>query len=268
MRFAVDLAPLGDLADPRLLVRLAVAAERAGWDGVSTWDIIGTAFDARAADPWVALAAIAAATDRLRLITSVVVLPRRRPQLVAQAAATLDAASGGRLVLGVGAGGDPGDFTQFGESFEPTPRIARLDADVALIDGWLRGEGDLPVGPRPVQTPRPPIWVGGAKPGALRRAARWDGWIGVATTEDYGAMSLTPEDVAARVAVIGAERSALGRDDAPFDVALFAHSDPGDGAMVAGYADAGVTWWLESLSPARGPVDVLLARIEAGPPRS
>ncbi len=266
MQFAVDLAPLGDMADPRTLVRLAVAAEQAGWDGVSVWDVLGTAMTAAAADPFVALAGIAGATERLRLITSVVVLPRRRPQLVAQAAATLDALSGGRFVLGIGAGGDPADFTSFGEPFDDA-RIARLDEGASRIDAWLRGGGEAPVGPRPVQMPRPPIWVGGAKPGALRRAARWDGWIGVATPEDYSAMQLTPEDVAERVAAIGAERSVLGRDHEPFDVALFAHSAPGDEALVAAYGDAGVTWWLESLSPARGPMDELLARIEAGPPR-
>ena len=251
MQYAVDLAPLGEMADPRILVRLAVAAESAGWDGVSTWDVLGTAMGGAAADPFVALTAIAAATQRLRLITSVVVVPRRRPHLVAQAAATLDALSGGRLVLGIGAGGDPGDFTAFGEPFDAA-RVARLDEDAARIDRWLRGDGEVPVGPRPVQSPRLPIWIGGGRPGALRRAARWDGWIGVATTEDYGAMALTPQDVAERVATIGAERSVLGRDQ----------------AMVATYGETGVTWWLESLSPARGSLESLFARIEAGPPRA
>jgi alkanesulfonate monooxygenase SsuD/methylene tetrahydromethanopterin reductase-like flavin-dependent oxidoreductase (luciferase family) len=267
MLFAVDLAPLGEMGDPRILVRFAIAAERAGWDGVSTWDVLGTAMNAAAADPFVALSAIAAATERLRLILSVAVLPRRRPQLVAQATATLDALSGGRFVLGIGAGGDPGDFTEFGESFDTAERVARLDADAARIDAWLRGEGVVPVGPAPIQSPRPPIWVGGAKPGALRRAARWDGWIAVAAAEDYGALTLSPEDMAERVTMIGAERSRLGRDAEPFEVALFAHSQPDEAGMVGGYAAAGVTWWLESLSPARGPLDALLARIEAGPPR-
>ncbi len=268
MQFAVDLAPIGEMGDPRLLVRLAVAAERAGWDGVSTWDVLGTAMNATAADPFVALAAIASATEQLRLITSVVVLPRRRPQLVAQAAATLDALSGGRLVLGIGAGGDPDDFAAFGESFDTAARVARLDEDAIRIDAWLRGDGQPPVGPRVVQSPRPPLWVGGGRPGALRRAARWDGWIAVATGEDYATLLLSPEDLAERVATIGAERSRLGRDSEPFDVALFACSQPGEAAMVASYGNAGATWWLESLSPARGPVSTLLARIEAGPPRA
>ena len=265
MQFAVDLAPLGEMADPRLLARLAMAAERSGWDGVSTWDVLATTMGG-AADPFVALAAVASATERLRLITSVVVLPRRRPQLVAQAAATLDLLSGGRLVLGIGAGGDPSDFTAFGESFDAPARAARLDADAEQIDRWLRGAGEVPVSPPPVQAPRPPMWIGGAKPGALRRAARWDGWIAVATAEDYATMLLSPEDLAAKIAVIAAERSALDRDGLPFDVALFAHSEPGDEAKVAAYGHAGVTWWLESLSPVRGSLAALEARIEAGPP--
>ena len=91
-------------------MRLAVAAEAAGWDGLCTWDSLGVSMGTVAPDPFLALAAVASATTRLRLILSVVALPRRRPQLVAQSAATLDRWSGGRLVLGVGSGGDPGDF--------------------------------------------------------------------------------------------------------------------------------------------------------------
>ena len=85
MRYAVDVAPLGELADPLAIVRLARAAEGAGWDGLSIWDVLGAGMQAPAADPFVALAGVAAATERLRLIVSVAALPRRRPQLVAQA---------------------------------------------------------------------------------------------------------------------------------------------------------------------------------------
>ena len=88
MRCAIDVAPLGDLADPHAIVRLAVAAEAAGWDGVSTWDSLGVSMGAAAPDPFVTLAAVASATTRVQLILSVVALPRHRPQLVAQAAAT------------------------------------------------------------------------------------------------------------------------------------------------------------------------------------
>ena len=279
MRFAIDLAPLGELADPRAMVRLAVAAERAGWDGVSTWDSLGVSMDAAASDPWVDLAAIASATDRLALILSVVALPRRRPQLVAQAAATLDRWSGGRLVLGIGAGGDPGDFERFGEPFDAPARIAAMDEGLGLVDRWLRGEtadhegpafaarGVGGLGPRSVQRPRPPIWIGGTKAGALRRAARWDGWIGIATSEDGARLELSPEAFRAQVNRLGAERAAAGRERSPFDVALFAFSEPSEQELVGAYAAAGATWWLESLSPMRGDLETLLARVSAGPPR-
>ena len=197
MRYALDVAPFGDLSDPLTLVRLAEAAEAAGWDGFSTWDTLGLAMDSVAADPFVALAGVAAATERLALLASVIVLPRRRPQLVAQAAATLDRLSGGRLVLGVGAGGDRPDYEAFGEDWTSAVRVARMDEAVEIVDAFLRGESvthagpDFPIdgvgiGPRPAQQPRPPIWMGAFRPGGIRRAARWDGWIAVTTADDPG----------------------------------------------------------------------------------
>jgi len=277
MRYAIDIAPLGELSDPHAIVRLAVAAEAAGWDGLSIWDSLGVSIGTSAPDPFVALAAVASATTRLRLIASVIALPRRRPQLVAQSAATLDRWSGGRLVLGVGSGGDSGDFLSFGEPFEPKERAAMMDESLVLVDAFLRGqtvhhEGptwivrDSAVGPRPIQQPRPPIWLGGMKPGALRRAARWDGWIGIAVSEDGSAMVLSPEAFGGMVDRLHAERAVAGRTDAPFEVALFGFSEPGERDLVARYGDAGATWWLESLSPLGGSVERLLERIEAGPP--
>jgi alkanesulfonate monooxygenase SsuD/methylene tetrahydromethanopterin reductase-like flavin-dependent oxidoreductase (luciferase family) len=278
MRYAIDVAPLGELADPRAIVRLAVAAEAAGWDGLSTWDILGVAMDVEAADPFVALAAVAAATERLRLIASVIVLPRRRPQLVAQAAGTLDRLSGGRLVLGIGAGADPGDFLAFGDPFEAPQRIRRMDEAADIVDALLRGrriarpagdEGvkDVAVGPRPVQQPRPPIWLGGMRPGAIRRAARWDGWIAVAVSEDGSSMELEPDAFGEMVKRLHRERVALGRLGEAVEVALFGFSKPAEADPVALYEDAGATWWLESLSPLRGSFGQLLERVEAGPPR-
>ena len=266
MRYAIDIAPLGDLADPAAIVRLAVAAERAGWDGFSTWDSLGVSMGTEAADPFVTLAAVASATERLRLIASVVVLPRRRPPLVAQAAATLDRWSAGRLVLGIGAGGDPGDFTSFGEPFEAPERMARFDQAAVLVDEYLRRAGGTSVGPQPVQQPRPPIWLGGMRPGALRRAARWDGWIAIAATDDGSAMNLSPAAFRAMVVRLEGERTTAGRADTSFDIAVFGLSEPSGADEVAAFGAAGATWWLESLSPLRGSFDALLARIEAGPP--
>lgn len=278
MRYAIDIAPLGELADPAAIVRLARAAEEAGWDGLSIWDSTGVSMGTASADPFVALAGVAGATDRLRLIASVVALPRRRPQLVVQAAATLDRLSGGRLVLGVGAGGDPGDFAAFGEPVEAAARISLFDEAIELVDALLRGatvhhDGpayivrDVAVGPRPVQQPRPPIWVGGMRPGALRRAARRDGWVGIAVADDGSGINLPPEAFGRMVERVTAERAALGRASEPYDVAVFALAEPPGADLARAYAEAGATWWLESLSPMRGSLDELLAIVAGGPPR-
>ena len=232
---------------------------------------------APAADPFVALAGVAAATERLQLILSVAVLPRRRPQLVAQSVATLDRLSGGRVVLGVGAGGDPEDFSSFGEDSDRARRVAAMDEAIGLVDAFLRGEtvdhhGDLyevrgaAVGPRPDQSPRPPIWLGGMRPGALRKAAAWDGWIGIIVSDDGEQLAIDPDGVADRVAAIQTQRGALGRADGPFDVALFADSSLLGPQTHQAFAEAGATWWLESVSPMRGSIDDLVAVVEAGPP--
>jgi alkanesulfonate monooxygenase SsuD/methylene tetrahydromethanopterin reductase-like flavin-dependent oxidoreductase (luciferase family) len=278
MQYAIDIAPLGELSDPAAIIRLARAAEEAGWDGLSIWDSTGVSMGTSSADPFVSLAGVAAATERLRLILSVVVLSRRRPQLVVQAAATLDRLSGGRLVIGCGAGGDAGDFTSFGEPADAASRMPQFDEAIDLVDALLRGETvghdgpvfvirDVAVGPRPVQQPRPPIWLGGMRPGALRRAARWDGWIAIAVADDGSGISLSPEAFGEKVERVRAERAALGREAEPFDVAVFAFSEPYGPELARTYAEAGATWWLESLSPMRGSLDDLLAIVAAGPPR-
>jgi alkanesulfonate monooxygenase SsuD/methylene tetrahydromethanopterin reductase-like flavin-dependent oxidoreductase (luciferase family) len=274
LRFAIDIAPLGDLADPGSIVRLAVAAESSGWDGISMWDSLGVSMGTAAADPFVTLAAVASRTERLALITSVIALPRRRPQLVAQSIGTLDRWSAGRCILGVGAGGDPGDFESFSEPYDAPTRVSRLDEGLAVIDALLRGETvhhagsayvvrGAAIGPSPVQRPRPPIWLGGMRPGALRRAARWDGWIAIGTSEDGASMELTPDAFGEMVERVHRARDDAGLAGRPFDIAVFGFTDstePSD------FGARGATWWLESLSPMRGTLDDLLAIVEAGPP--
>ena len=105
MRYAVFLPNFGRCGDPRVLVDLAQAAERSGWHGFFLWDHIqwdGSEGEAAApgavplVDPWVALAAVAAATESLRLGTMVTPLARRRPWKLARETTTLDHLSGGR----------------------------------------------------------------------------------------------------------------------------------------------------------------------------
>jgi alkanesulfonate monooxygenase SsuD/methylene tetrahydromethanopterin reductase-like flavin-dependent oxidoreductase (luciferase family) len=274
IRCAIDIAPLGELSDPREIVRLAMAAEAAGWDGISIWDSLGVSMGTSAAEPFVTLAAVAQATSRLRLITSVISLPRRRPQLVAQAAGTLDRLSGGRVILGAGAGGDMADFELFGEPTAASERMSRLDEGLALVDRLLRAETidhagpnyvvkGAAVGPAPVQRPRPPIWIGGMRPGALRRAASYDGWIAIGVADDGNGMALTPADLGRMVNRLRDEPVDEDRD---YDIAVFGLTDPSDPGRIAAYADSGATWWLESLSLMRGSIDQLRAIVDAGPP--
>ena len=104
-RFGLFVPPFGELADPRVLADVAAHADAAGWDGFFIWDHLQYRAPVRAvADPWIALAAIAERTERVRIGALVTPLARRRPQVVARQAATLDVLSGGRMVLGAALG--------------------------------------------------------------------------------------------------------------------------------------------------------------------
>jgi alkanesulfonate monooxygenase SsuD/methylene tetrahydromethanopterin reductase-like flavin-dependent oxidoreductase (luciferase family) len=152
-----------------------------------------------------------------------------------------------------------------------------MDEALAIVDRGLRGEplehpgpllearGNVVLGPKPMQQPRPPIWLGAMKPGGIRRAAAWDGWIVVAMSEEGTSMAMTPDVLAARVEIAGAARQALGRAGKPYDVAVLGLT--GGSGEVAAFEQAGATWWLESLSPMRGSLDELLAIVRGGPPR-
>ena len=131
-RRAIFVAPFGELVRAARLARLAAEAEAAGWDGFFVWDhLVYTAVTRDLADPWVAMAAIACATERVRIGALVTPTPRRRIQKLARETVTLDRLSGGRLVLGVGIGGDRhGEFEPFGDEADARERARRLDADL------------------------------------------------------------------------------------------------------------------------------------------
>jgi probable F420-dependent oxidoreductase len=271
VRYGIEVVNFGSWADPRPIVELARAAEAAGWDGLFLWDHLGVGGVA-AGDPWIALAAVAAVTDRLRLGTGVTPLPRHRPQMLARTLSTLDLLSGGRVTLGVGLGGPAAEYESFGESADRRVHASMVDEGLEVLDGLWSGQAVTYAGrhyavrsaallPAPVQRPRIPIWVGGESPAALRRVARWDGWIIGGVSPD-GTMSRTPEQMAASVAAIERQREAVR----PFDVAMTGYTQPEETALPRAYADAGVTWWLESLHGYRGSRDELLARVRAGPP--
>jgi alkanesulfonate monooxygenase SsuD/methylene tetrahydromethanopterin reductase-like flavin-dependent oxidoreductase (luciferase family) len=201
------------------------------------------------ADPWITLAAIATATDRLRLGPMVTPLARRRPAKVARETATLDRLSGGRLTLGVGLGSDRfgGELSKTGEQLDDRLRGQMLDEALEILTAaWSgapvhhRGRHYTVEGiqflPRPVQQPGVPVWVAGfpgnVKP--LRRAARHDGF--------FPANLEHPDQLTEIVATITELRQ---HTTAPYDIAvgLSPGTDP------APYAEAGATWWLAEFPP-------------------
>jgi probable F420-dependent oxidoreductase len=138
--------------------------------------------------PLIGLAAIASRTRRLRLGTGVLLLPLYHPLAVAEEGAMVDMISGGRLILGLGAGYAPEEFSAFGIPIRERGR--RLEEGATLVrrlwteehvthEGRYYRVSDVTLGPRPVQQPRPPIWFAGWVEPAIRRAARLgDAWLG------------------------------------------------------------------------------------------
>jgi alkanesulfonate monooxygenase SsuD/methylene tetrahydromethanopterin reductase-like flavin-dependent oxidoreductase (luciferase family) len=274
MRYGIVMSNLGDYADPRLAVCLARAAEGAGWESIFVWDHLGFAWGSPSSDPWISLSAAALSTTRLKLGTAITPLARRRPQVVANALGSLDLLSGGRMIFGAGLGGMTEEFTAFGEPGAAKERAAMLDEGLAILDRLWSGEivthhgqhydvENVSLAPLPLQRPRIPIWIGGESPPALRRAARWDGWLAPTTSPDgRPIMDKDPERIAEMVAEIRRHRTT----DAPFAVAVDGYSDSGDPTLPHAYEAAGATWWLESIQGMRGSLDEMVARVEAGPP--
>ena len=177
MRRAIFIAPFDELSEPARVVELAQRAERRGWDGFFLWDHIDYRPPVSAlADPWILMAAIAAHTERVITGPLVTPLARRRPHQLARETATLDRLSGGRLVLGVGAGSDrSGEFEadRFGEEPDMKARAKLLDDGLAKLQEYWSGGFE----PRPVNGTIP-IWVAARWPfkrGPLARARRHDG---------------------------------------------------------------------------------------------
>jgi alkanesulfonate monooxygenase SsuD/methylene tetrahydromethanopterin reductase-like flavin-dependent oxidoreductase (luciferase family) len=234
LRRGLYLAPFDELADPKVLLGLAVHAEEHGWDGVFLWDHILYRPPVRAvADPWVALSAIAAHTERVRVGPLVTPLSRRRVHKVARETVTLDHLSQGRLILGVGLGSGRNDeLERFGEIVDPRERAQRLDRGLTRLVEFWAGEFE----PRPVQTPRIPIWAAARWPHRrpVRRALRWDGFFPI---ELPG-----PEALAELAGEVAEQR---GDDQGPFELVI----DLEPGAVVDPWHEAGATWILTDFGP-------------------
>jgi probable F420-dependent oxidoreductase len=186
-------APWEASAGPDDLVRIAQACDRSGFFYVAVCDHVCVPRERAAAmnttwyDTVATLGFLAAATRSVRLLSHVFVLPYRHPLLSAKAFATLDALSHGRVIVGVGAGHLEGEFAALGVDFARRGKLLDEAIDAvkrAFLDEFPAHAGstwqfaDVGLKPRPAQQPRPPIWVGGSTPAALKRAAvRGDGWL-------------------------------------------------------------------------------------------
>ena len=230
MQFAI----VGALIPTEELLPLAIAADELGYhsfcvgDHVVDLETISTPYpyeadgsrrwdsDCEWPDPWVLFGAMGAVTTRLTFFTSIYVAALRDPYQVAKSVGTAAVLTGGRVRLGVGAGWCREEFELLGQDFESRGR--RTDADLArLRELW---ENDWVDGPRLTMRPRPagtiPILVGGMTPVAMRRAARYDGWVGdISSTDDAIA-------VAARLRAV---REQTGEADRPAPTVIAALDD-------------------------------------------
>jgi probable F420-dependent oxidoreductase len=242
MRFGVALPSYGPHATPEVLARLARRAEAAGADSVWVSDHLVAPVgvtsiypydrrpDARPGDmgvierffePLTTLAWLAGQTHRIRLGVSAYVLPYRNPVVTAKMAATLDVLSGGRLILGIGTGWLREEFEALAVPF--ARRGERTDEYLAVLRALWSGEEArfegrhyrLPpvrTGPRPVQTPHPPLWIAGNSRPAIERAARHgDGWH---------AIDLTPDELGPLAARVRERAAAHGRPPGALVVSL------------------------------------------------
>ena len=228
MRIGFSLHNNQGIEDAQALVDLAVRAEALGFDSVWAHDHVfnvGHVLERIGGRPYyeplTLLSYVAARTSRVRLGTSVLVLPYHNPIRLAKAAATLDVLSGGRLVLGVGVGAIEREMEAMGTPFKERGRFS--DEAIAVMralwtqatprfDGTYSRFAGMPFSPKPVQTPTIPVVIGGVSPAAIRRAARLgDGWQ---------PLGLSPERLREGMTALREEARAHGRDAAAIPVSL------------------------------------------------
>jgi probable F420-dependent oxidoreductase len=242
VRFGFYLPTRGAAATRDAILSLARAGERFGFHSAMIADHIVFPVESRSPYPYTLdgrhpstgdaletfsiLGVVAGATERLRLVTSVLVLPYRNPVLTAKMVASLDVLSGGRVTLGVGTGWLAEEFHALG-----SPPFARRGA---VTDEWItifkrlwtrspdsfEGEfcryADIRCEPFPLQKPHPPIWVGGHSRPALRRTARHgDGWHPVGA---IAASPLPPSEMRAHLDTLRRLMDAEGRDFAALTI--------------------------------------------------
>ena len=223
VRVGIGLGTLSGAASPSRFASIVDRCESLGFDSLWMSERIG----AETPDPMIALAVAAGRTERMKLGTSVLVIPGRNPVILAKEMASLDVLSGGRFLPAVGLGAvDPPEQRAFG--VERNERGRRHDEALALMRKCWSGEvvthhgefysvDEVQVLPRPMQ-PQLEVWLGGIAPSELRRVGRvGDGWL---------PSFCSPEDVAESIPVIEAAAAEAGRAMDPQHYgALISYSD-------------------------------------------
>jgi alkanesulfonate monooxygenase SsuD/methylene tetrahydromethanopterin reductase-like flavin-dependent oxidoreductase (luciferase family) len=284
MKYGLSLPNGGVCGDARILAELGCLAEKAGWDGVFVEDYIVHQSDGAVptCDPWIALAAMAVGTTRIKLGTSVTPLNRRRPWKVAREAVALDQLSNGRFILGIGSG-DAGEagFSRVNEVRDARERSKILDEALDVILGLWTGKpfsyqghyfqvDEMTFLPTPVQQPRIPILVGGGwpLPGPSLRAARFEGCCLYKQHEPGDSSDWTPEEVRTLKEFIESHRSEQQRGTA-YEIKLGGRSRSDDWeqdrALMKSLAGAGVTWWVEYVPASE--LEIMRTSVRQGPLR-
>jgi alkanesulfonate monooxygenase SsuD/methylene tetrahydromethanopterin reductase-like flavin-dependent oxidoreductase (luciferase family) len=212
-------------SDLASLVATAVDAENAGYDSV--W--VGDSLLARPrGEPLALLAAIAAATDRVRLGTAVLLPLLRHPVSLAHQMATVDRIAKGRVIVGVGPGAElPGTHAELKAVGVPSDR--RVTGMLSAITQWRRlwrnEEPNIELEPRPFTPAGPPIWLGGTGPRMLRLTGeRFDGWL---------PLSPTPSDYASGIEAVRAAAVQAGRDPTTIAMGVYLTVAVADDAQTA-----------------------------------
>ena len=202
---------------PELASSVAQAAEDAGFYAILVWDHYSTPEGPESMDAWAILAYLAGRTSTIRLGTCVTPIPFRPPAQLAKIVATVDVLSGGRTILGVGAGWHQPEFDAFSQWDTDSVRVSRtIEAVELMVRLWTEDGVDFEgkyysvsgaeIVPKPVQKPHPPLWFGVRGERMLRLAARYaDGWIPTVLDSDTYRSTL---------AKIGGYRRELGLDPA------------------------------------------------------
>ncbi|MFC1936630.1 LLM class flavin-dependent oxidoreductase [Chloroflexota bacterium] len=280
MKLGLSFTNRGHYGDIHTMVELAGLAEEAGWDGFFLWDHYASAKEPHV-DPWICMAAIASSTQKMRLGLHVTPVSRRRPWKIVRELVSLDHLSNGRMIFGAGLGDFVGkEFEGFGETADRKTRGQMLDEGLEIIAGLQSGEefsykgehykvGTTTFRPKPVQSPRVPIWIGGKWPNKppFRRAARWDGAAPVHRTKGKKEL-FSPEETRQMADYIRKHR----KDDQPFDLALSGIlpgvSHAVNVSTLKELEKAGATWWLQFVYNGTGTLTQNWERIKAGPPRA